>query len=289
MSVFTHVTPTSATAEGLSWPIAHHAMTWEGWHRREGSAFDVPTMLREVVQAGYTGIEMSGDATTLGPSDALRSALQNAGLTLAAWSTHVTANPWPPNTEQYQREFDYAAEMGVRTLAVCGGFLGRQFRTTFDDDYKLFAENLDHAQRYAQANGQTVAFHPHCGCIVETQAELEQLLTHAPFLSVLIDTGHLWAVRADVPAMVRRYGRRVAHVHLKEWDAQEKRFAELGRGKPAGDLAGVASALQEIGYDGWLVVERDDPAMVPAESARVSRAAWDAACNACRAAHKTLQ
>jgi inosose dehydratase len=48
-------------------------------------------------------------------------------------------------------------------------------------------------------------------------------------------------------------------------------FCELGRGSV--DFPGVLAALEEIGYDGWIVVEQDVlPGMgTPRESARRNR------------------
>ena len=229
-------------------------------------------MLTEVRDAGYDAIEMGGAAGKLGPADELARRLDDAGLTLAAWSAAVTANPCETNRLEYERDLAYAAELGVTAIAVCGGFLGRKFRATFDDDYRLFAENLATAQRYADRFNQTLAFHPHCGCIVETEAEIDRLLACLPGLPLLIDTGHLAAVGEDPARLIRRFAGQVAHVHLKDWDTDAGRFTELGDGRPGVDFPEVLRALAEVGYANPLVVERDAPTLPPDESARRSLA-----------------
>lgn len=251
--------------------IAHHIMTWSGWYDRQQQPLDLDTALSEIKAAGYDGVELGGDEQTLGDPVALRSRLADHGLALAAWGSGVTANPWPPNTEQYRRELDYAAALGVRTIAVCGGFLPEQRRATFDSDYALFAENLGAACEYAARHDQTIAFHPHCGCIVETIAEVERLWRYLPGLKLCVDTGHLAAVRCDPVALIDRVPDKIAHVHLKDWSAEQRRFAELGEGDAGLDFARLLHRLDAAGYGGWLVVERDDPPGPPSESARISR------------------
>lgn len=251
--------------------IAHHIMTWSGWYARQQQPFDLDAALSEIKAAGYDGVELGGDEQSLGDPVALRGRLADHGLALAAWGSNVTANPWPPNTEQYHRELDYAAALGVRTIAVCGGFLPEQRRATFDSDYALFAENLGAACDYAARHAQTIAFHPHCGCIVETIAEVEQLWRYLPNLKLCVDTGHLAAVRCDPLALIERAPDKIAHIHLKDWSSAQRRFAELGEGDAGLDFARLLEQLQAIGYSGALVVERDDPPGPPIDSARISR------------------
>ncbi len=251
--------------------LGHHAMTWEGWWKQHEQAFDLDTLLREVKAAGYDAIEMSGSEETLGPAAGLRKKLDDHGLAVAAWSAEVTANPWEPNRIAYERDLDYAAELGARTIAVCGGFLGRRFRTVFGSDFDLFARNLQAATDHAAKNGQALCFHPHCGCMVETGEELDRLSERLPHLPVLVDTGHLVAVRTDPVALIRRLGPRVAHVHLKDWDPGAGRFTEIGKGAAGLDFQAVFDALDGVGYRGAVVVERDSPRVPPLQSARMSR------------------
>jgi inosose dehydratase len=252
--------------------IAHQAMTWYGWWKKKGVNASTDVLLAEVAQAGYAGVELGGDGRKHGPSGHLRELLAENHLEIAAWAVTITATIDPPNTDEYRRAMDFAAELGVRTVMACGGFLGEGGRrTTFDDDYKVFARNLRNAARYAEHNGQTVAFHPHRGCIVETAAETERLLAHDPGVALCPDTGHLLAVREDPIAFIRRFADKIALVHLKDFDGHKRDFAELGRGTVKQDFKGTLAALESIGYNGWLVAERDEPPMPALESATISR------------------
>jgi inosose dehydratase len=252
--------------------VAHQAMTWEGWWQKNKIPFNVETLLHEIRQAGYEGVELGGDARTFGPPRRLHDLLAVSELELAAWAISVTANPWPANTEEYRRHIDYAAEMGVKVLMCCGGFLGEGGRrTTFDDDYRVFAENLNAAADYAKPYGQTIAYHPHRGCIVETVEEVDRLFRHHPRVALCPDTGHLAAVRSDPATLIRRYPAKILHMHLKDFDTKTRNFTELGQGDAGIDFKAVRDALREIRYKGWLVVERDDPLIPAIESAQISR------------------
>jgi inosose dehydratase len=249
--------------------LAHHAMTFEGGWKNAGIQPSAQQLIADLTASGFHAVELDGDASRYGPAKTLRSLFDDAGITAVAISAPVTANPWPPNTEEYRRCMDYAAELGVRTISVCGGFIGRR-RNTFASDYALFAQNLAAAQSYADQYGQQIAFHPHVGCIVETDAEVQKLLVHFPSLHLLLDTGHLSAVRENVTAFVQHHAQRILHVHLKDFDPTSDKFVELGCG--AVDLPAILRALRDIGYAGALCVERDSPPGSGVDSARANLA-----------------
>jgi inosose dehydratase len=133
-------------------------------------------------------------------------------------------------------------------------------------------------------------FHPHCGGYVETEDEIDALLsrTNPTTLGLCLDTGHLLYAGGDPLSVLARHASRVWHVHFKDCHPQiaaaaranelgylaavrSKLFCELGAG--AVDFAGVLAALHALRYDGWIVVEQDVfPGQgSPAESARRNR------------------
>jgi inosose dehydratase len=255
--------------------IAHHMLTWIDWYRARNLELPVGSMLEEISTAGYAGVELIDGPELLGPAARLRTMLDDTGLQVAAYSSFVNATEYSVNTAKYRADLDYAAELGVRTIMVCGGWIMEPRRTAFDADYRAFADNLAAAGAYAERNGQILAFHPHMGCIVETAEEVDRLLAYCPELRLCLDTGHLAAVGSDPAALVRRHPDRVAHVHLKDFDTSAHAFAELGRGDVGLDFAGFLRALDAAGYSGWLTVERDMPALSPSQSATVSAAFLD--------------
>ena len=249
--------------------IAHHIMTWQGWASKQKQKLELPVAFAEMRAAGYEGIELGGDAASCGPAADLKRHLADAGLTCVAWGFSVTANPWAPSTEAFRRQVGYAGEMGIGLGVVCGGFLPGGRRTTNDGDYRLFAENLAVHTEIATANGVSLAFHPHRGCIVETLAEVDRLLRYIPTLQLCPDTGHLLACYDDPLWLLDAHPGRVRALHLKDYDPATGEFAELGRGKV--DVAAILAWAKRRNWNGPVIVERDSPPMPGAESGRISR------------------
>jgi inosose dehydratase len=159
------------------------------------------------------------------------------------------------------------------------------------DERRTFAHG---ANRIAMAvfseTGLRTVFHHHCGGYVETPAEIDTLLesTDPSYLGLCLDTGHYRFGGGDPQAALQQHFDRIWHVHFKDHQpeiAQQSRqegwdyltsvrrgiFCELGQGDV--DFPAVKSALDQGGYDGWIVVEQDVlPGMgSPLESARRNR------------------
>ena len=157
--------------------------------------------------------------------------------------------------------------------------------------WAVFAAGADQVARAVlDQTGLRTVFHPHCGGYVETEAEIDALLsrTDPKTLGLCLDTGHLVYAGGDPLSVLARHASRVWHVHFKDCHPQiaaaaranelgylaavrSKLFCELGAG--AVDFAGVLAALHALHYDGWIVVEQDVfPGLgSPAESARRNR------------------
>ena len=141
------------------------------------------------------------------------------------------------------------------------------------------------------AVGIRTAFHHHCAGYVETPLELDAVMrrTDPALLGLCLDTGHATFGGGDPVAMLRTYGDRVWHVHIKDCDARVARrarqegwdyhralgegiFCELGRG--AVDFAAFFAELRGLEYAGWAIVEQDvlPGSGTPAASASRNRA-----------------
>jgi inosose dehydratase len=131
---------------------------------------------------------------------------------------------------------------------------------------------LDQVCDIAEAHGLVASYHPHLTTIVESPDELDRLmpLTRMAFCP---DTGHLAAGGGDPAALIRSYGDRLQHVHLKDVRLEPLEFVPLGQGSI--DFSDVLAAVHESGYDGWLMVELDSYPGDPAEAAQISRAYLD--------------
>jgi sugar phosphate isomerase/epimerase len=72
-------------------------------------------------------------------------------------------------------------------------------------------------------------------------------------LGIYLDVGNATAGGLDAPAEIRQAGDRAAMVHVKDWDPANRKVRRLGAG--AVDFDACFTALRDIGYDGYLIVE----------------------------------
>jgi len=141
-----------------------------------------------------------------------------------------------------------------------------------EENWQTMADNLTRISEYAASKGITAVIHPHAGTMVETKADVDEVLerTTMPFC---LDTGHLWIGGTDPVAFAKDHGDRVGHVHFKDVRldiAQRVRDGELSYydavtqglytplGKGDVDVRGITSTLISQGYAGWFVLEQDN-------------------------------
>ena len=141
-----------------------------------------------------------------------------------------------------------------------------------EENWQTMAANLTRISDYASSRGITAVIHPHAGTMVETKADVDEVLarTTMPFC---LDTGHMWIGGTDPVAFAKDHGDRVGHVHFKDvrldiaqrvrdgqlsyYDAvTEGLYTPLGQGDV--DVKGITSTLISQGYTGWFVLEQDN-------------------------------
>ncbi|WP_328808239.1 TIM barrel protein [Nonomuraea antri] len=254
-------------------------------------------LVRVLTEAGYDGIDL-GPIGYLGTGPGLAARLGGLGLA-GGWADlrYADAEGFRQDVPALEAVLDVfaAAPPGPwpppRPTLGCPGSRERFARPGGGAPGLAAAEWPGYAARVQEAadrcreRGFEPAFHHHLGTYVETSAEIERLLelTDVP---LCLDTGHLLLAGADPAAALRDWADRIGHVHIKDGDPARLTpgadlhevvgagaFTPLGRG--ALDLPGVVSALDAIGYRGWIVVEQDTlPGLHP-----VRRIAADQAAN----------
>jgi inosose dehydratase len=264
--------------------LGYHAITWGGLTATAAGVTsvkdlryrvpgDMPRALREIAAAGYAGVELfEGNVLELG--DELRGLLDETGLELVGVYTGAGFVFDEIRGEELHRiaaSADAAARAGASQLVVGGGSPRTGGPRPGDLDHLV--GGVDAVTDLAADRGLTACFHPHLGTIVEAPNAVDAVLSRSR-IGFCPDTAHLAAGGGDPADLVRRYGDRVRHVHLKDLDRVSGTFRPLGTGDL--DLDDVLAAVHEIGYDDWLVVELDTHDGDPADAARTSRA-WLAA------------
>lgn len=272
----------------MSIQIASAPVSW-GIYEFEGiePRFTYSTVLDQIVEAGYTGIELGPYGYLPTDAEVLRHELETRKLRLLSAFVPV------PLVD------DRAYEVGIQESLKVGRLLselGAIYIVLADDNGKvpdlvaragqrtgsvLSSDEWDAvakrvnliAQRLQEETGLSVVFHHHCAGYVETPDETRALFDRVDdSVGLCFDTGHWHYAGGDALAGIAEYGERIRHLHLKDCHpdiaracrAQGKNyfqaveagvFCPLGQGEV--DFAGVMRALTERAYSGWAVVEQD--------------------------------
>jgi inosose dehydratase len=266
-------------------------------------------MLDELAATGYAGTEL-GDLGYM-PTDpaALRAEMESRNLTMLGSFVGVALDDPDAHAEGEERALRVArllsavagATPPVLVLADANGTVPMRIacagRITPEqmlpaDRWPIYARGSERiARSVLEQTGLRTVFHPHCAGWIETPGEIARLLdlTDPALIGLCFDTGHYTYGGGDPLDGLRRFGDRIAYVHLKdcsaevaararaeEWDYQravrDGIFCELGRGTV--DFPATLAWLRGRGYDGWITVEQDVLAGMgtPKESAARNRA-----------------
>lgn len=250
-----------------------------------------------LAEVGYDGLEIMADVPHAWPPDmtpervhTVRAAVEqhrmevsnlNAFMMCAVEDFHHPS--WiEPDPAYRRRRIEHtiaavhlAKQLGARTVSTePGGPLPDGW--TREQAFETFREGLHEAARHAEAAGVRLLIEPEPGMIIQSAADFEQFMhgVRSPAVGLNFDLGHFFCVGEDPAALIRRFGRRIEHVHLEDIPPDRKHF-HLPPGRGAIDFRAVADALRAIGYNGWVTVElypfQDDPTGVAREALQAIR------------------
>lgn len=140
-----------------------------------------------------------------------------------------------------------------------------------DAQWATYCKNVQRAADRVASHGLIGAFHPHVDCHVQTEEQIERLLTDTD-VQLCFDTGHHVYGGGEPIAFYKKHTDRIPYIHIKDCDlaikakmdenkwsfakaVTEDIMVEPGNGSI--DFAKLHDALVEKGYDGWVVVEQD--------------------------------
>jgi inosose dehydratase len=255
-----------------------------------GDEVPLEQCLREASEIGYEGMEL-GRKFPRDP-EVLRPKLAEFGLELAAgWYSGYLAE------RSVEEEWQAAADH-IGLLKGCGASIlvyGEIGKVPGNGDWNLplsqgpaltsidlpaYARKVEEFSDRLTEQGLVFAYHHHLMMLVEKAEEIAAFCDATDdSVGLLLDTGHATAGGADYGEIIRRFGSRIVHIHLK--DVRRKvlsRILESDGSFNAGvregyftvpgdgdlDFSELGRFVRHSGYRGWVIVEAEqDPAKAP--------------------------
>jgi inosose dehydratase len=257
--------------------FGYAAITWQGQDRQ---AID------DVAAVGYKGIQLrTSTLPEFGDKPAaLKALLGERNLTMVAFSSGgVRIDP------EFEAEDLAIHTKHARFVRDVGGLYlqltdTRPKRTLVPADYQRLGRLMTEIGKRTADIGIPVAYHNHMNAIGERPEEVDWVLnaTDPRYVKVLLDVAHYHQGGGDPVQAIKKYADRILLLHIKDVVSplpgatgdpmRSFKWVELGAGKV--NLKGVFTALQDIKFKGWAIVELDavpDKAKTPKEYAVVAK------------------
>lgn len=244
--------------------------------------------ISEMALAGYTGTEI-GNKYPKDP-ETLKQFLEPRGLEVAsAWfSAFLTTEPYENTFEKFKEHRDFLWNMGAKVIVVSEqghSIQGRDLpifeeKPKFtDQEWDLLTKGLEKLGDLAHERDMEIVYHHHMGTGVQTTDEIERLMenTDPEKVSLLFDTGHLVYSGEEPLGIFEKYHHRIKHIHFKDirkdvmnevknekdsflTGVKKGVFTVPGDGMV--DFTPIWKAIEQSGYEGWIVVEAEqDPSL----------------------------
>lgn len=253
-------------------PISWGICEVPGW----GAMLPTPRVLAEMSGLGLPATELGASGFLPDSPEEVQAELAQFNMTLIGGFTPLVMQ------DPSQREATIAEARRVAALFQRAG--ATKFITAavvdmgWSEPEALTAEEVRHmatmfgvVDEICAEHGLDQVLHPHVMTRVENDGDVQRVLDSCD-VRWCLDTGHLAIGGTDPVQFAEQAFDRVGHVHLKDVNlslvpalmrreesimesVQRGLFTPLGQGDV--DIAGVITALESRGYDGWYVIEQD--------------------------------
>ncbi len=257
-------------------------------------------MISEAALAGFQGTEVGGKFPT--DSKTLKKALDLRGIAIASqwFSSFLCSAPYEENEKAFLALLDFLEAVGANRVNVCEltrclfaeecSMFGDNKPIATDEEWEKLCDGLNRLGKIAAERGFKLCFHHHMATVVQTLAETKRLMEHTDprYVYLCYDTGHFTFSREDAVGAAKLFASRIGHVHLKDMraDKMEQAYKEGFKfrkavlegcftipGDGCVDFSAVFKVLDDVKYEGWLIVEAEqDPSLAnPFEYALMAR------------------
>ena len=243
----------------------------------------------EMALAGYKGCEI-GNKYPKDPAE-LTKKLEIRGLQIAnRWfSSFILTKDFAEVEKDFRENCEFLKACGAKRIgaseqsySIQGQMETPVFEKKYvmnDAEWKKFADGLSKLGKIAKEYDITLVYHHHMGTVVQTAEEIDKMmeLCDPDSVYLLFDSGHLAYCGQDYMAVLKKYAKRIKHVHLKDIRPEVVKKVRdehlsflqgvrLGAFTVPGDgcidFKPVFDVLDEAEYEGWMLVEAEqDPAV----------------------------
>ena len=261
-----------------------------------GGETTLETCLTESKLAGFSGVETGGKFPKR--SEELGPILKQHQLYLASgwYSGTVLTNDLEKEKDQAFNQLNLFKDLGASCLAYgeTAGTIQNVRHAALDtkikihhEDFKEYGKKLTAFAEYCAEFNMPISFHHHMGTAIETEEELDNLMNNTgEAVQLLFDTGHMTFARGNSLNVIKKYAKRINHVHTKDirsevinsLDKSNESFLDAvlkGAFTVPGDgninFKEIVEVLAQNNYQGWFIVEAEqDPAKAnPFEYAKI--------------------
>lgn len=207
--------------------------SWGVWHAEDPIQVPWQRFLDEVVEAGYTWIELGPYGYLPTDPHRLEDELASRGLKLSAGTVFTGFHK--ADEGQWQRAWDQAlavaglaSQLGAEHLVVIpdlwrSDVTGEALepRTLDDQQWKRLAAGHDRlGKALAEEFGMKQQFHSHADSHVGTTREVVRFLdeTDPRYTNLCLDTGHFAYYGGDSVRLIEERPERIGYLHLKQVD-----------------------------------------------------------------------
>lgn len=266
----------SATGATPDIRIGYASITWGG---KAQQAID------DVSAIGYRGIQLRSDDIRQFQPAALRDELRRKNLEFVALSSgnvHIDRASHDSDIATHTANANYMRDAGGRYLQVIDQEMNQDNFSAAD--YKYFGGLLTDLGKRTYDIGVPLVYHNHQNSVSAHPEGLVRVFdaVDPKYVKLLFDIAHYQAGGGDPVKGIAQLKDHIAVLHIKDLGKpfdlpagnprRLEDFVELGRGNV--NIPGVFSALHQIKFRGWAIVELDsenDKSRTPKESAEISK------------------
>jgi inosose dehydratase len=242
--------------------------------------------IQDVSEIGFRGIQLRNNVLKDygNRPKALRDLLDQHHLEMVALSSGGVGTAAGTENDEIAKHVSNARfvhDVGGHYLQVTDSARPKDRQPTASD-FKQLGHLLTEIGKRAVDLGVPVGYHNHMGSLGEAPDEVDRIMAAVDprYVKLELDIAHYQQGGGDPARAIRRYHDRLLFLHIKDVESlaasdqggRSYRWVELGRGKV--DLPAVFTALRDVKFRGWAVIELDsvpDRAKTPKECALTSK------------------